>query len=179
MKSYAFVLLAAVPAVMAQASCTPHDDHWHCPAGVPQPTFPPGGAPASSAPAASAVVSSILSSLSSRASSAASSASSAASSAVGQSGSVTVAPSASSTHDHSHEATAATCEPHDDHWHCPSGVSRPTTPPAQSTTRSGAQSAATTARSSSVSQFTGAAAPAYQTAGAVMAAIGAFGALLV
>lgn len=28
---------------LAQADeCTPHDDHWHCPPGVPEPTTPPG-----------------------------------------------------------------------------------------------------------------------------------------
>lgn len=27
-------------------------------------------------------------------------------------------------------ATAEACEPHGDHWHCPSGVTEPTTPPA-------------------------------------------------
>jgi hypothetical protein len=32
-------------------------------------------------------------------------------------------------------ATAtATCEPHDDHWHCPPGVPEPTTPPAATAT---------------------------------------------
>jgi hypothetical protein len=28
-------------AAAATASCTPHEDHWHCPAGVPEPTSPP------------------------------------------------------------------------------------------------------------------------------------------
>lgn len=35
---------SAAPAVTssrAAQSCTPHDDHWHCPPGVPQPTAPP------------------------------------------------------------------------------------------------------------------------------------------
>ncbi|KAF2729353.1 hypothetical protein EJ04DRAFT_568743 [Polyplosphaeria fusca] len=34
--------------------------------------------------------------------------------------------------DHSITATAS-CEAHGDHWHCPSGVSEPTTPPAVDT----------------------------------------------
>jgi hypothetical protein len=28
-----------------------------------------------------------------------------------------------------------TCEPHDDHWHCPSGVPEPTAPPAATATK--------------------------------------------
>ncbi|KAH6644301.1 putative peptidase family-domain-containing protein [Boeremia exigua] len=32
---------ATSAAASAAASCTPHDDHWHCPAGVPEPTSPP------------------------------------------------------------------------------------------------------------------------------------------
>jgi hypothetical protein len=32
---------ATSAAVAATASCTPHEDHWHCPAGVPEPTSPP------------------------------------------------------------------------------------------------------------------------------------------
>ena len=33
---------AAASATSAAAEgCTPHDDHWHCPAGVPEPTSPP------------------------------------------------------------------------------------------------------------------------------------------
>lgn len=102
--------------------CEPHDDHWydlllikvnqikvlttvrHCPSGVAKPTYAPS--------AVSAITSTI-------------------------SGSVTAAPSASESHshddedDHSHAVTAATCEPHNDHWHCPSGVAEPTTAPAQ------------------------------------------------
>ena len=31
--------------------------------------------------------------------------------------------------DHDHEATASTCEPHGDHWHCPDGVAEPTVAP--------------------------------------------------
>src|SRR5690242_2245937 len=29
---------ATSAAATADASCTPHDDHWHCPPGVPEPT---------------------------------------------------------------------------------------------------------------------------------------------
>ncbi|KAJ4317364.1 Prenylated Rab acceptor protein 1 [Neodidymelliopsis sp. IMI 364377] len=32
---------AAASATQAAEACTPHDDHWHCPAGVPEPTSPP------------------------------------------------------------------------------------------------------------------------------------------
>lgn len=32
---------ATSAAAAATASCTPHDDHWHCPPGVPEPTSPP------------------------------------------------------------------------------------------------------------------------------------------
>jgi hypothetical protein len=34
---------SAAPAVTSEAAgeCTPHDDHWHCPPGVPEPTSPP------------------------------------------------------------------------------------------------------------------------------------------
>lgn len=39
-----------------------------------------------------------------------------------------------------HSATGS-CEPHGDHWHCPSGVPKPTTPPAQ--TQTGAKPTAT------------------------------------
>ncbi|KAF2014534.1 zincin [Aaosphaeria arxii CBS 175.79] len=41
--------------------------------------------------------------------------------------SATVAPPASAT---SEAAPEKTCEPHDDHWHCPPGVPEPTAPPA-------------------------------------------------
>ncbi|RDA84214.1 hypothetical protein CP532_0282 [Ophiocordyceps camponoti-leonardi (nom. inval.)] len=33
----------------AGTTCSPHKDHWHCPAGVPTPTTPPPTAPSSSA----------------------------------------------------------------------------------------------------------------------------------
>lgn len=32
---------AASPTQAASEACTPHDDHWHCPPGVPVPTSPP------------------------------------------------------------------------------------------------------------------------------------------
>jgi hypothetical protein len=34
-------------------------------------------------------------------------------------------------------AASATCEPHQDHWHCPDGVPEPTTPPSGTATASG------------------------------------------
>lgn len=118
-KSLAYVLLGQSALVAAQsptttskatATCEPHEDHWHCPAGVPQPSLNPDGS---------------------------------------------VNPKAGGgdndhDHDHSHDndhdhdtsatATAAAtgtstgaasteCTPHGDHWHCPSGVPKPTTPP--------------------------------------------------
>lgn len=90
------------------ATCEPHDDHWHCPAGVPQPSVLPDGSPNPKATA-------------------------------------TQAPDHGhddhDDHDHDHDhdghdaVTTATyengCTPHKDHWHCPSGVPKPTTPPPQ------------------------------------------------
>lgn len=32
---------AVASATQAAEACTPHDDHWHCPPGVPEPTSPP------------------------------------------------------------------------------------------------------------------------------------------
>lgn len=32
---------ASAGASATQGACTPHDDHWHCPPGVPEPTSPP------------------------------------------------------------------------------------------------------------------------------------------
>ncbi|KAF9701724.1 hypothetical protein EKO04_000430 [Ascochyta lentis] len=148
---------ASVDTVSATASgvCEPHDDHWHCPSGVAEPTFAPS--------AASAITSAA-------------------------SGSITTAPSASASHshddedDHSHAVTAATCEPHNDHWHCPSGVAEPTTAPAQtrSTSRASTASgaAASESASASVSQFAGAGSVVGASQQGVMAvvlgAVGAF-----
>ncbi|KAF2015374.1 hypothetical protein BU24DRAFT_450103 [Aaosphaeria arxii CBS 175.79] len=117
----ALAILAALPALaLAQTTCEPHDDHWHCPSGVPEPTFLPQEA----ATSVESVVSSALSSIISSAASAASASAQA----------TTSAPEASETHsdhdhEHEHEATATTCQPHGDHWHCPSGVSEPTEAP--------------------------------------------------
>ncbi|KAG6039944.1 hypothetical protein E4U19_002239 [Claviceps sp. Clav32 group G5] len=44
--------------------------------------------------------------------------------------------------DHHHD-TSKECTPHNDHWHCPSGVSKPATPPAQ--TQSGTKPSASSA----------------------------------
>lgn len=113
----------------------------HCPSGVAEPTYAPSAAPAITSAASAA------------------------------SGSITSAPaasaSASQSHDdddddHSHAVTAATCEPHNDHWHCPSGVAEPTTAPAQTRSiSSGASTASGAGASGSASatpaQATGAA----------------------
>ncbi|KAH6642242.1 hypothetical protein C7974DRAFT_97882 [Boeremia exigua] len=134
---------ASVDTVSATASgvCEPHGDHWHCPSGVAEPTFAP------SAIAATTVAS----------------------------GSITSVPAASASastsvshshdeddhdHDHEHSATAATCEPHGDHWHCPSGVAEPTTAPAQTVTTSRATttfaSVASGSANAAATQFDGA-----------------------
>ncbi|KAJ8117033.1 hypothetical protein OPT61_g1673 [Boeremia exigua] len=39
--SSAEISSAVASATSAAAACTPHDDHWHCPPGVPEPTSPP------------------------------------------------------------------------------------------------------------------------------------------
>ncbi|KAF1844894.1 uncharacterized protein K460DRAFT_354764 [Cucurbitaria berberidis CBS 394.84] len=44
--------------------------------------------------------------------------------------------------EHDHPATASTCEPHGDHWHCPSGVAQPTTKPAAVSTTSSVRTTA-------------------------------------
>ncbi|KID79553.1 hypothetical protein MBR_00865, partial [Metarhizium brunneum ARSEF 3297] len=38
------------------------------------------------------------------------------------------------------QSAAGTCTPHNDHWHCPSGVSKPATPPAQTQSSASASS---------------------------------------
>ncbi|KAK8932551.1 hypothetical protein VCV18_001091 [Metarhizium anisopliae] len=38
------------------------------------------------------------------------------------------------------QSAAGTCTPHKDHWHCPSGVSKPATPPAQTQSSASASS---------------------------------------
>lgn len=125
----------------------------HCPSGVAEPTFAPSAQPA--------LVSSA-------------------------SGSVTSAPAASATHshddeddhDHDHAVTASTCQPHGDHWHCPSGVAEPTTAPAQ--TRSTASGAGASRSSSAApAQATGAAfAVGASQQGVLAMALGAAGAIL-
>ncbi|KAJ4989004.1 hypothetical protein SVAN01_05442 [Stagonosporopsis vannaccii] len=145
---------ASVDTVSATASgvCEPHDDHWHCPSGVAEPTFAPSAAAASTTVA----------------------------------GSITSVPAASASASHSHDdddhddaVTASTCEPHGDHWHCPSGVAEPTTLPAQtlSTSRASAISGATGASSSAPVEATGAAAVVGTSQQGVLAiALGAAGA---
>ncbi|KAH7089981.1 hypothetical protein FB567DRAFT_315701 [Paraphoma chrysanthemicola] len=147
------LLFAAAATVMAQSQsrdtvsatasgvCEPHDDHWHCPAGVPQPTVPPALAASNtlSAPVASGSHSH---------------------------------DDDDEDHDHDHAVSASTCEPHGDHWHCPSGVAQPSTRPAAvsaTTTRSAASSATAPA----VSQSTGEAA---RMGAGVLAVLGGLGA---
>ncbi|XP_014553534.1 hypothetical protein COCVIDRAFT_107491 [Bipolaris victoriae FI3] len=133
------LLLAAAVAVVAQdtvsapsSDCEPHGDHWHCADGVPEPTTPPTPEQLASFSAAEAAEDSTpASAIASRTSS----------------GSVLVTPSSTHSHDdddHDHDdddhvATASTCEPHGDHWHCPSGVAEPTAPPAAATGNAASQ----------------------------------------
>ncbi|KAJ3482827.1 hypothetical protein NLG97_g7464 [Lecanicillium saksenae] len=144
-KSLAYMLLGQSALVAAQsatatstqatATCEPHEDHWHCPSGVPQPTLNPDGSPNPKAD------------------------------------------HGDNDHDHDHDhdhdddhdhdtasATATTaangCTPHGDHWHCPSGVPKPTTPPpgytaATSTGSAKTTSSATTSTSATSTPATG------------------------
>jgi hypothetical protein len=118
---------ATIDTVVATASgvCEPHKDHWHCPEGVAEPTTPPPtSAAAATTPAASATASHDHDH-----------------------------DDDDDDHDHDHAVTASTCQPHGDHWHCPSGVAEPTAAPAQSS-----GSAAATATPSGSSSPSGAAA---------------------
>ncbi|PSN70769.1 hypothetical protein BS50DRAFT_570269 [Corynespora cassiicola Philippines] len=116
-----YVLLAAAASVAAQTECEPHEDHWHCPEGVEEPTYLPGQEPAATAGASSAVSSATPS--------------------------VTASPSATETDDHDDHDISLTasgvCEPHGDHWHCPEGVPEPTTAPALSATTPAPSASAT------------------------------------
>ncbi|KAF2250733.1 hypothetical protein BU26DRAFT_562696 [Trematosphaeria pertusa] len=111
------LLLAAASAAWAQdtvsatgGACEPHGDHWHCPEGVPEPTTPP--------PAESAVETTL-----------------ATSTVPAESAPASITATVTEDHDHEESVTVGTtCEPHGDHWHCPSGVPEPTTPPAAVTT---------------------------------------------
>ncbi|KAI4635834.1 uncharacterized protein J4E87_000791 [Alternaria ethzedia] len=127
-------LLAVAAAVVAQdtvsvtagGECEPHGDHWHCPDGVPEPT----GAPTPEQLASHSAEEAAEEATSGPASTIASTTVT-----VVSSGSTMITASASHSHDdeddHDHEATASTCEPHGDHWHCPAGVAEPTTAPAE------------------------------------------------
>jgi len=131
----------------------------HCPSGVAEPTYAPSAAPAITSAASASITSA-------------------------------PAASASASHDddgdddHSHAVTASTCEPHGDHWHCPSGVAEPTTAPAQtlstsraSTASGAAASGASGSASTSLAQATGAASAVGAGQQGVMAVIlGAVGA---
>lgn len=77
--------------------------------------------------------------------------------------------------DHDNAVSASTCEPHGDHWHCPSGVAQPSTQPAAAsatTTRVSGNSAASAA--ASVSPTTGADVKAGSGAMVVIGAVGAW-----
>ncbi|EOA86043.1 hypothetical protein ACJQWK_01641 [Exserohilum turcicum] len=124
MKVSVTLLFAVAAAVMAQdtvsvtagGDCEPHGDHWHCAPGVAEPTTPPTPQQLASHSAEEA-------------------AEDATTATVISSGTALITPSPSAhdhdddDHDHDHKATASTCEPHGDHWHCPAGVAEPTTPP--------------------------------------------------
>ncbi|KAF1918261.1 hypothetical protein BDU57DRAFT_586715 [Ampelomyces quisqualis] len=170
-----FILLSAAAAVMAQSVdsvsatvsgvCEPHNDHWHCPAGVAEPTTPPALVPSS--------VQSQLASITSSASH-------------DDHDNAVSASTCEPHNDHWHcpsgvskpatpPAVASTCSPHGDHWHCPSGVAKPATPPAQSASTTGASgSAARASASPSASQFPGAAAKVGSGALAIAGAVGAW-----
>ncbi|KAJ4348002.1 uncharacterized protein N0V89_009374 [Didymosphaeria variabile] len=176
--------LATAAVVLAQdsvsatgAACEPHEDHWHCPSGVAEPTTPPAESAETGASAtATAAVSTAVS--------ASASTTEAAATACEPHGDhwhcpsgvaePTTPPAATATgedHDedeHDHEATAATCEPHGDHWHCPSGVAEPTTLPAETAETTG--TASTTGTVSSADSAESAAATSSQFDGAAIAA---------
>lgn len=99
----------------------------HCADGVPEPTTPPTPEQLASHSAEEAAEETGASTFTSTIAST--------TIIVVTSGSTLVTPSASHSHededDHDHEATASTCEPHGDHWHCPAGVAEPTTAPAE------------------------------------------------
>jgi hypothetical protein len=81
-------------------------------------------------------------------------------------------------HDHSHAVTATTCEPHNDHWHCPSGLAAPTTKPAPaiiSTTVTGSM----TTTAFALAQQSGAAVPAFKNGGIMGFVVGVVGLLFV
>ncbi|KAF2688428.1 hypothetical protein K458DRAFT_384613 [Lentithecium fluviatile CBS 122367] len=132
-------------------ACEPHGDHWHCPDGVPEPTTPPP-AEAATTPAATTPAE------------------------------TTPATTASETHshdedDHDHETAGTTCSAHDDHWHCPSGVPEPTTPPAAVTTGATTTSPSngtTSPTSSAPAEFPGGAATLAVKGGVLAALVGAF-----
>jgi hypothetical protein len=81
-------------------------------------------------------------------------------------------------HDHSHAVTATTCEPHNDHWHCPSGLAAPKTKPApaiSSTTVTGSM----TTTASVLAQQSGAAVPVSKNGGMMGLVVGVVGLLFV
>ncbi|RII24703.1 hypothetical protein CUC08_Gglean011715 [Alternaria sp. MG1] len=135
MRFSVIALLAAATAIVAQdtvsvtagGDCEPHGDHWHCADGVPEPTTPPTPEQLASHSAEEAAEDTAASTPASTIASTTLT--------VVTSGSALVTASASHSHDdeddHDHEATASTCEPHGDHWHCPAGVAEPTTAPAE------------------------------------------------
>ncbi|KAI4631358.1 hypothetical protein J4E83_002889 [Alternaria metachromatica] len=141
----------------------------HCPDGVPEPT----GAPTPEQLASHSAEEAAEEATSGPASTIASTTVT-----VVSSGSTMITASASHSHDdeddHDHEATASTCEPHGDHWHCPAGVAEPTTLPAEtvSGTATVTDDAASAAESSALPEQTENAAVAVG-AGKVAAVLGA------
>lgn len=159
LKSLACLLLGQSALVAAQsatststqatATCEPHEDHWHCPSGVPQPTLNPDGSPNPKADHGDD----------------------------DHDHGHDHSHDQDHDHDHDHDAASPTattasngCTPHGDHWHCPSGVPKPTTPPPGYTpTGSAASSAASSSASvSPTSPATGAAGRAGSLAFAVV-----------
>ncbi|KAK3217188.1 hypothetical protein GRF29_1g2228109 [Pseudopithomyces chartarum] len=185
----AAVVLAQDTVSATGAACEPHEDHWHCPAGVPEPTTPPAaqvtGSQSSASPSATGSV--VVSTTKSEAAATACEPHNDHWHCPSGVPEPTTPPAATATgadhdhedehdhdhdheedddhdHDHDHAVTATTCEPHNDHWHCPSGVAEPTTPPAVSTTATSSGTAAAASNEPSTSQSAGAAA---KTAGAM------------
>ncbi|GAB0138788.1 hypothetical protein EsDP_00007011 [Epichloe bromicola] len=106
-----------VTASATAQSCVPHDDHWHCPPGVSKPATSPAQTQTQT-----------------------------------QSGAKPTTTETDHDHDHDHDhdydhdhhGTDKECTPHNDHWHCPSGISAPTFPPTAIPSTSAAKSSGAT-----------------------------------
>jgi hypothetical protein len=184
------LLLAAVgfPAILAQslttsmatAVCEAHDDHWHCPSGVAEPTTLPALATASESDHDHDHEESHTISLTASGVCEAHGDHWHCPSGVPE---PTTAPalSASESHDHEHEdeitVTATTCQAHGDHWHCPSGVAEPTTTPAATVTSAGTD-VTSLSNGAPLAQSTNAAATGVKNGGVVAVVLGAVGAFI-